>query len=357
MRTKYLTVLKIPFSIIGLILMVIGLVSIIIGKFVIIRYNQNSEAMKYTGFNNLACSPNKKCSVKKMGFPNDKLWSNYILIPTDFYNNMVAKCCADLVSRVEEVEKSSSIFTPKNLILQDKYQNNKKDPVFGGIWTGKNSHGKIVAWVAFRGAILTNLKEWQQVFTFEQQALPKVQISEALSQKIFSLKDQSVLPSVHKGFLEIYQKFRSKLHQKLRKLNPAIIVVTGHSLGGAVATLCATDLAAIYQNSSQTKVICYTFGTPRVGDSVFSDSVSRLLKIYRIVNTEDIVPTLPPSVCPNFTKPKNPFLYSQCGILVPFTLNLKSISNNHYMYAYINGLEKILPTINNDSYSYNRKRW
>ena len=41
--------------------------------------------------------------------------------------------------------------------------------------------------------------------------------------------------------------------------------MTGHSLGGALAVLCALDLQDIYGN-----INLYTFGCPRVGNAAFA---------------------------------------------------------------------------------------
>jgi triacylglycerol lipase len=46
------------------------------------------------------------------------------------------------------------------------------------------------------------------------------------------------------------------------------VVVCGHSLGGALATLCASDLAGYL--GAKCAVSSYTFGSPRVGNAVFA---------------------------------------------------------------------------------------
>lgn len=71
------------------------------------------------------------------------------------------------------------------------------------------------------------------------------------------------------------------------------LLITGHSLGGALAVLCAYRLA--------TKGIpiaaVYTFGQPRVGDAAFVHSYNSTqdlgARTWRIVNEEDIVPRIP----------------------------------------------------------------
>ena len=72
------------------------------------------------------------------------------------------------------------------------------------------------------------------------------------------------------------------------------VTVCGHSLGGALATLLALDVAAntVYKNPS-----VYTFGSPRTGDSLFASTYDQVVKnSYRVANRLDIVPTLPPPV-------------------------------------------------------------
>ena len=68
--------------------------------------------------------------------------------------------------------------------------------------------------------------------------------------------------------------------------NPLPLFITGHSLGGALALL-ATKLIAPDVNGA-----CYTFGAPRIGNYEFF----RFIKtpVYRVVNSSDIVPRVPP---------------------------------------------------------------
>jgi hypothetical protein len=60
--------------------------------------------------------------------------------------------------------------------------------------------------------------------------------------------------------------------------------LTGHSLGAALATLSAGRYGSVQG--------VYTFGSPRVGDEVFKKNFD--VKIFRIVNNDDIVSQLPP---------------------------------------------------------------
>lgn len=68
--------------------------------------------------------------------------------------------------------------------------------------------------------------------------------------------------------------------------------IAGHSLGAALATLLAIDIAG---NGVFTTPTVYTFGSPRVGDKVFAGTYDDLVpNSWRIENLNDIVPHLPP---------------------------------------------------------------
>jgi Lipase (class 3) len=71
------------------------------------------------------------------------------------------------------------------------------------------------------------------------------------------------------------------------------VTVCGHSLGGALATLLALDLAA---NTAFTGPTVYSYGSPRTGDSLFASTYNQVVKnSFRIENRLDIVPKLPPT--------------------------------------------------------------
>ena len=79
-----------------------------------------------------------------------------------------------------------------------------------------------------------------------------------------------------------------------RLLNRAdkTIWITGHSLGGALAELCAAQ--AMFVSKIPVQGV-YTFGQPRVGNKDFADALNAELGsgIFRFVNDRDIVPRVP----------------------------------------------------------------
>ncbi|XP_039156820.1 lipase-like isoform X3 [Eucalyptus grandis] len=70
------------------------------------------------------------------------------------------------------------------------------------------------------------------------------------------------------------------------------VMVTGHSMGGAMASFCGLDLVV---NHEARNVQVLTFGQPRIGNAVFASYYSdRVPNTIRITNGHDIVPHLPP---------------------------------------------------------------
>jgi len=95
--------------------------------------------------------------------------------------------------------------------------------------------------------------------------------------------------AVHRGFAEALDDVWMELRTLIDTLHldGQRIWVTGHSLGGALATLTAKRLHAFME-----PVQCITFGQPRVGDPQFYGNYK--VKHHRFVNEQDLVPKLPP---------------------------------------------------------------
>jgi triacylglycerol lipase len=95
---------------------------------------------------------------------------------------------------------------------------------------------------------------------------------------------------VHAGFLKAFSEIAPLLDGLLEKRTPGQRVwLTGHSLGGALATLSAAHLGPEAIQG------LYTFGCPRVGDAAFA-SVLPTRSYVRFVHRDDWVPTVPPGL-------------------------------------------------------------
>ncbi|KAI4122262.1 MAG: hypothetical protein LQ338_005909 [Usnochroma carphineum] len=105
---------------------------------------------------------------------------------------------------------------------------------------------------------------------------------------------------VHRGFKNSWEEVKDAVignMQKAVELHPDYrIVVTGHSLGAAVATLAAGELRRIDDHFKDATEL-YTFGSPRLANREAARWLSEQSRLsWRITNQDDLVPRLPPRV-------------------------------------------------------------
>ncbi len=143
----------------------------------------------------------------------------------------------------------------------------------------------------------------------------------------------------HTGFTEIYSSCRDRIIDALQWLSPRKqLFITGHSLGGALATLNALDVAANTRFKHPTMI---NFGSPRVGNTIFAEEYNaRVKNSIRIVNVRDIVPHLP------FRAIKSPLIkriwrYQHVNKKLPIAFHTGSIIGNHVSHNYYKALKNI----------------
>ncbi|KAN0034003.1 hypothetical protein ACTFIV_000483 [Dictyostelium citrinum] len=96
----------------------------------------------------------------------------------------------------------------------------------------------------------------------------------------------------YRGWASVSSQVRASIDIALAKCgsNCQQIWVVGHSLGAALATLCVAEVQGWYTLPTYS----YTYGSPRVGDSVFVEYFNQIHKNnYRVVNQHDLVPHVP----------------------------------------------------------------
>lgn len=113
---------------------------------------------------------------------------------------------------------------------------------------------------------------------------------------------------VHAGFHAYYRSLQSELVKAIQaycdgvesaesvkgkaKSKSKRVEITGHSLGGAAATLCALEASFICEGRSELQ--CITFASPKVGDAAFARFYDeRVPKTCRVANIDDVVPRYP----------------------------------------------------------------
>jgi hypothetical protein len=95
---------------------------------------------------------------------------------------------------------------------------------------------------------------------------------------------------VHSGFRIAYESVAKDIEEEVLKLGDIPLYITGHSLGAALATV-ATQRLEHNPRIREKIAACYTFGSPRVGNSEYD--IEFKSPIYRVVNTTDIVTVIP----------------------------------------------------------------
>ena len=111
---------------------------------------------------------------------------------------------------------------------------------------------------------------------------------------------------IHRGFYDAYQSLKPQITAVLAQSRPKHLWLTGHSLGGALALVCAYDLIENQQRAVDGVI---TLGQPMVACRQLAAYLDRLLcgRYAYFVNEADIVPRVPPPP------------YAHCGSLVWFT--------------------------------------
>ena len=144
---------------------------------------------------------------------------------------------------------------------------------------------------------------------------------------------------VHKGFFLGWADIERPVLAKLefwRKKNNGIplppLLITGHSLGGALATMAAASLL----ENGFTVAGLYTFGQPRVGDRAFIRQLDENLanKVFRFINNNDVVPHVPPPF--SFRNPMR--LYGHLGAVKYFNSKGFLVANYKGFYRAFDSL-------------------
>jgi predicted lipase len=138
-----------------------------------------------------------------------------------------------------------------------------KDPldIFGFVTMNAGT-----TYIVFRGTQITSGMDFMQEWIQDAVSLPLKVLGAG---------------HVHLGFYDAWMALRLAVENVINPLWTEI-VITGHSLGAAIATCCWADIGGSL----------LTFASPRVGDPEFSTALWNGQTV-RVVNKPDIVPDVP----------------------------------------------------------------
>ncbi|MCX5847199.1 MAG: lipase family protein [Deltaproteobacteria bacterium] len=185
---------------------------------------------------------------------------------------------------------------------------------FGFVAKGKLNNADIV-FIAFRGTqgdSKTSSPDWRTDFNMEKTDFYTKEVVDHFSPPAtYNNYFFRPIGKVHKGFRDTYVSTRNQIlsilsdfglpYQKDRKKlrDYPLICVTGHSLGGALSTVCTADLFCLGYD-----VVLYNFASPRVGGETFSEwfnirfalthsTKAQSYRAWRINRRQDPVPHTP----------------------------------------------------------------
>ena len=210
---------------------------------------------------------------------------------------------------------------------------------------GSMSDGRPVYVISFRGS--AEKKDWAADFrtgqviyggsTLEESEkaagiLPGGSNEKSAAELAAKEAGTTTLPKVHKGFNSyadlilrtLLDTGSSGFLQQYREEKDARLLLTGHSLGGAVATVVGQRLIDFGFDPDRLQVI--TFGAPAVGNNAFKQMYGNRLNLIRVTNTQDPVPLVLQGVLRN---------YRQFGEEVRFRIPKTFNNMNHFLHLYL----------------------
>lgn len=129
-------------------------------------------------------------------------------------------------------------------------------------------------WIAVRGT--DNLRNWLEDLDY---------VEKHFSQKF---AEQTLSIDLHNGFYQastaVWKVIQSHLNQNYKTR------ITGHSLGGAIAAI----LMIFCKDAGYSLEKCITFGQPKITNRNGAKQAAHL-PLLRVINQEDVVPTVPPN--------------------------------------------------------------
>ncbi|XP_047970820.1 triacylglycerol lipase OBL1-like [Salvia hispanica] len=203
-----------------------------------------------------------------------------------------------------------------NLVNSYDFWNDYQEKATTQAFIMDDKRGTIV--VAFKGTGPFNADEWSSDVDLSWYEIPGIGKMHGGFMKALGLLKSQGWPQEQDPKLPetAYYAIRKQLKKLMQQNQKAKFIVTGHSLGGALALLFPAILGLHGDSFLLNRLEgIYTFGQPRVGDEEFGKYMTELIKRHsfrcvRFVYSYDVVPRLP---CDNDT-----FMFKHFGACIYF---------------------------------------
>ena len=132
---------------------------------------------------------------------------------------------------------------------------------------------------------------------------------------------------------DVWPAMRVNLRALRKERGPLPLWLTGHSLGGAMATLAASELI----HADEPFYGVYTFGQPRCGDRDFARTFNNEAKsrFFRFQNNNDIVTRIPARLMG----------YSHVGTFVYISSEGELSTDIGWWYQFVDGVKGVIEDI------------
>ena len=236
---------------------------------------------------------------EEMNEKNKNIFNNII------FPFFISLCSASYIKTINKIPnfREKSFFTLIKNLDEIKIDEKNVDIIYDYITPFKDKYnsptilllalkGKENIYINIACKGTTKIDEWVKNLNFEaKDIMMEYDIYLNLINKI---NNNNAKIRIHKGYYEYIQNMLELIIPKINKLLhifnhnkkiKLIINITGHSLGGGLATLFTLKLKEIYLKASINLV---TFSAPRVVNNTFREYL-KINKIYRIFNSKDLI--------------------------------------------------------------------
>lgn len=222
-------------------------------------------------FGDLHTTEPDKCVANNEGSYNPKDAYTNTLLSAVAYGEDIGQCI-----RVVDPNRTFKVETVTAVRCDNVFSEYDECVAYTAVSTDKNS-----ITIVFRGSN-SNEQVIDQVFSY-------------LSSPAISFRGNGkVYEYFYEAYTHLYPCVKRSVKKLVRRYPGYRVVVTGHSLGGALASLTAASLV-LDGITHTSNLYLYTFGMPRIGNKEFALNIDRLLtNSWNIVNYRDLVPHMPP---------------------------------------------------------------